>query len=392
MREIGIYVHIPFCKQKCHYCDFVSFPYDESRQKQYIQALINEIYIKKNNEIEGIMVLNNMKEQEEVIISTIYIGGGTPSAIASQHIIDIIDMIKKNFTIKENAEITIEINPCTVTKEKLIDYQKAGINRVSIGLQSTHNRLLKLIGRLHTYEEFLKTYALVKAVGFTNINIDLMLGLPSQTLEELTESVIQVIHLKPNHISIYSLMVEEGTPLEDMLARKELVPVTEEIERKMYWKMKRILEKSGYAHYEISNFAQKGFESQHNLNCWNQEEYLGFGLAAHSYWNNKRFSNTNNIENYIQSIEKQQIGKIIEIHEEQSQEDKAKEFMLLGLRKIEGVSISVFEQKFKINPLFYFRFEISKLVEEDLIEVDLDVIRLTKRGLDLANRVFEEFV
>lgn len=279
-----------------------------------------------------------------------------------------------------------------MNKEKLEVYKNASFNRISIGLQSTHDRLLDLIGRIHTYNEFLETYKMAREVGFKNINVDLMLALPTQTMEELVSSVYEIISLNPEHVSIYSLILEENTPLYNKVSSGELELVDEELERKMYWKTKEVLEKNGYKHYEISNFAKKSFESKHNMNCWLQEEYLGFGISAHSYIENKRFARTSNLKEYIKNIKTGNFEKNIEINEVQDRETKAKEYMLLGLRKIEGVSISAFERKFEINPLFYFRFEISKLEEEDLLEVDLDNIRLTKKGLDLANQVFEEFV
>lgn len=229
--------------------------------------------------------------------------------------------------------------------------------------------------------------------GFDNINVDLMLGLPTQTLEELKESLAEVIALNPEHISLYSLILEEGTKLQKLVLNNELEMVSEDLERKMYWETKQILEKGGYIHYEISNFAKKGIESKHNVACWNQEEYIGFGVAAHSYRNKKRFSNIDDLKKYMENIENKDFDKNVIVHEKaQTFENQAKEYMMLGLRKIEGVSISEFEQKFQIHPLFYFRFEISKLEEEGLLEVDLDKIRLTKKGLDFANQVFEEFV
>lgn len=379
MDKFGIYIHIPFCKQKCKYCDFISFSCNEEVQKEYVKCLIEEI---KNKKVE--------RKSNEV--STIYIGGGTPSIIDSKYIIEILNEIKNSFLVKEKSEITIEINPGTVTKEKLEDYKKARINRISIGLQSTNDRILNLIGRIHTYEKFLETYKLVKEVGFENINVDLMLAIPTQTESELLESVKKIIELNPNHISLYSLILEENTELEKMISSGKLELINDKVERTMYWKTKSLLENNGYIQYEISNFAKKGYESNHNLDCWNQEEYIGFGVAAHSYLNNKRFSNTENLEKYIELIKNKKINDIININEIQDREIKAKEFMMLGFRKIEGVSISEFERRFRINPLFYFRFEISKLEEMGLIEVDLDNIKLTKKGLDLANKVFEEFV
>lgn len=377
MDKLGIYIHIPFCKKKCKYCDFISFSCIEDREDEYVECLIKEIENRKCSRV----------------VSTIYIGGGTPSIINSKNIIKILEKVYSNFSVLEDAEITIEINPGTVTKEKLEDYKNAGINRLSIGLQSTENRILELIGRIHTYEEFLKTYKMAKEeIGFKNINVDLMLAIPTQTENELINSVNKVIDLNPNHISLYSLILEEGTELEKLISKKELELLDEDIERNMYWKTKKILEKNGYNHYEISNFSKKGFESKHNLDCWNQEEYLGFGLASHSYFNNKRFSNTDKLDIYLENIRNGKYERNIEIHECQDKPNKMKEFMMIGLRKIEGVKISDFEKKFRINPLFYFRFEISKLTEQGLLEVDLNNIKLTKKGLDLANKVFEEFI
>ena len=377
MENFGIYIHIPFCKKKCKYCDFISFSCYAEKENEYVDSLLKEI---------------ENYESIEKEVSTIYIGGGTPSIIDSKNIIKILEKIRLKFNVKSDAEITIEINPGTITKEKLEDYKSAGINRLSIGLQSTNNDILNLIGRIHTYEEFEKNYNLAKEVGFTNINVDLMLALPNQSMDILIDSLLKVINLNPNHISLYSLILEEGTELEKMIESGEYKLCDEDLERKMYHKTKSVLEKNGYVHYEISNFAKKGYESKHNISCWNQEEYIGFGLAAHSYYNKKRFSNIESIEEYISNINKGEYDKNIVVHESQDKPSEMREFMMIGLRKIDGVKISDFERKFRINPLFYFRFEISKLTDEDLIEVDLDFIKLTKKGLDLANLVFEEFV
>lgn len=371
MKEIGIYVHIPYCKQKCYYCDFISFPNKESTIKQYIETVKKEIDDCKFTGFD---------------IGTIYIGGGTPSVIDSQYIAEIIQKIKEKFIVSQNAEITIEVNPGTVTKEKLQDYRRAGINRLSIGMQSTDNQILKNIGRIHTYEQFLETYNLAREIGFKNINVDLMLALPEETKGSIAMQITEIINLKPEHISCYSLIVEDGTKMKEMVEKEEVVLPTDEEERKMYWKVKELLEENGYEHYEISNFSLPGYNSRHNTDCWNQKEYLGFGTAAHSYFNKVRFSNKNTIEEYMQNYKEKQI------EEEQTKEEQAKEYMMLGLRKIQGISISDFERKFQINPLFYFRFEISKLVDEELIEIDLDNIKLTTKGLDLANQVWQQFI
>ncbi len=377
MKELGIYIHIPFCKSKCIYCDFISFANKEKIIEKYIECLKKE---------------TKSKEENDCIIDTIYIGGGTPSFIDSKYIKEIVETIKSKFKIKQEAEITIEVNPGTVNEAKLKDYKRTGINRISIGLQSTNNKTLKQIGRIHTYEEFLNTYNLARNVGYKNINVDLMLALPNQTLEEMEESVKKVIELNPEHISIYSLILEEGTKMEELVNNKKIKLPSEELERKMYWNIKDKLEQNGYIHYEISNFSKEGFESKHNTNCWSQKEYLGFGLAAHSYINNKRFCNIKNIEEYIKNIENNNIKSNIQICEIQNEEEKKKEYMLLNLRKIKGVDIQKFKNNFVDNPIYLYHKELKKLVKQELIEVDFNNIKLTNKGLDLANLVWEEFI
>ena len=374
-KHIGIYIHIPFCKQKCYYCDFVSYCNKDNLIEKYIQAVKKEIQL------------------QEIIkeIDTIYIGGGTPSYIDAKYIKEILEEIKTK-NISKEAEITIEVNPGTVTLDKLQEYKNCGINRLSIGLQSTQNNLLKTIGRIHNFEEFLETYKMARKVGFKNINVDLMLGLPNQKISDLKESLEKVLELKPEHISVYSLIVEENTPIADKIEKNELILPEEETERNMYWYVKNTLELNGFHHYEISNFAKKGFESKHNLNCWEQQEYIGIGTAAHSYVENVRYSNTENLEKYIDNIEQGTPENNKIIHEVQNENDKKKEFMLLGLRKIDGIKISEFKKVFGDNPIYLFRNELKKLSDEELIEIDDDIIRLTNKGIDLANLVWEEFI
>lgn len=390
-KELGIYIHIPYCKQKCYYCDFISYT-DTNLVEQYIEAITQEI--KKYN-------LNNYN------VTTIYIGGGTPSYIKVEYIVKILNYIKKklletnNQTKFEDIEITIEVNPGTIDRKKLENYINCGINRLSIGLQTTNDILLKQIGRIHTYKQFIETYKLAKDVGFKNINIDLMLGLPNQTIDDLKRSLKDVINLNPNHISIYSLIVEEGTKINDMLENGILKLPSEETERQMYWYVKDMLELNGYNQYEISNFAKKGKESKHNVNCWKQKEYIGIGVSAHSYLNNIRYSNCIKVEDYIRNMNniediykelENSESKIYEIEEKQDLESKKKEYMLLGLRMIKGVYISEFKEKYVDNPIFLYRKELKKLVDENLIVIDGDNIRLTSKGLDFANLVWEEFV
>ena len=378
MKKLGIYIHIPFCKRKCHYCDFISFSGKQKLIEKYINSLKQEI-------------IKCKIDKEEYLVETIYFGGGTPSFIESKYIIDILEAIRNKFKVLKDAEITIEVNPGTVDEQKLQDYYNAGINRISFGLQSTNSQLLKLVGRIHSYSSFLEAYNLAKNIGFKNINVDLIIGLPVQTLKDVEQDLERIIKLEPEHISVYSLIVEEGTKIEQKIKDKELYLPSEELERKMYWKVKEKLEKNGYIHYEISNFAKKGLESKHNLSCWNQEEYIGFGLAAHSYINNTRYSNTENLEDYIVGADDPARPQKT-THEIQTKEDKMKEYMLLALRKIDGVKISEFKNKFVDNPIYLYRESLSKLVLQDLIEIDIDNIKLTKKGIDLANLVWEEFV
>ena len=386
-KQIGLYMHIPFCKQKCSYCDFCSYANKESFIKRYIQCVLKEIIeVGNNNKID----FENGKD-DLFLVKTIYIGGGTPSLIDSKYIVQIIEDIKLNFEIDEKAEITIEVNPGTVTLEKLEDYKRAGINRLSIGLQSTHEHLLKEIGRIHTYLDFLDTFRFAREAGFENINVDLMIGLPNQTLAEVQDSIEEIVSMEPEHISVYSLILEEGTPLFKKVEEGLELP-DEELERKMYWNVKRILEANGYNHYEISNFAKQGYESKHNLDCWNQKEYIGFGIAAHSYTNGIRYSNIENIEQYIKNYDEDKTEENLVFHEKQDMEAMQKEYMLLGLRKIDGVSIQEFKIKFVANPVFLYHSELEKLVNEELLEIDGDMIKLTNKGLDFANIVWEEFV
>lgn len=407
-KELGIYIHIPFCQHKCDYCDFVSFSNKQEFIENYIEAVKKEI----NNYFSDKMFL------ETYTVTTIYIGGGTPSYIDSKYIFEIMHILennlRENIVKLEDMEITIEVNPGTVTKEKLEQYKKAKINRLSIGLQSTNNNILKEIGRIHTFEQFLETYQMAKEVGFENINVDLMIGLPNQTIEDLKRSLQEVIELQPKHISVYSLIVEEGTVIAQKIEKHQLQEMDEELERNMYWYVKNTLELNGYTHYEISNFAKQSKQSRHNLNCWKQKEYIGIGLAAHSYLNFVRYANTPEMKEYIIRMNnlngqivkgifklsndkektklEESIGMVYEIEEIQDLEDRKREYMLLSLRTIEGVSISKFKEKYIDNPIFLYRKELKKLVEEKLVIIDGDYINLTNKGLDLANLVWEEFV
>ena len=388
MKEIGIYVHIPFCSSKCFYCDFNSFANKGGYIEKYVKCLQKEI----KNVGDRVRLNSNGNYAELPIAKTLYIGGGTPSFIDAKYIEQIMDTIQTNFEIDKNIEATIEVNPGTVTLEKLQKYREIGINRLSIGLQTSNDDLLKLIGRIHNFEQFLQTVNLAKLAGFTNINVDIMIGLPNQTIYDVEDTLNKIIKLDVTHISVYSLIVEEGTKIEKLLDNGTLKLPDEEIERYMYWFAKRKLEGNGYIHYEISNFAKIPYRSKHNLDCWNQKEYIGFGVSASSYEEGVRYRNKDEIEEYIKNIEADEERKNVIIDEKQDKQTMMNEYMILGLRKINGININEFRRKFEVSPLYKYNKELTKLVREGLINIDTNNIRLSKKGLDLANLVWEEFI
>lgn len=356
----SLYIHIPFCKQKCYYCDFNSYSGKENLISDYCEALKKELQSYSFNQFQ-----------------TIYIGGGTPSIIPADKIKELLKLVVCN------GEITIEANPESLDEAKLIKYKEAGINRLSMGLQATQNSILKEIGRICTYEDFEKAYILARKVGFLNINVDIMFGLPRQTVENVKESIQKIIELNPEHISCYSLILHE--PIFKNLP-------SDEDERNMYYTIQNELKKAEYFQYEISNFAKKGKESKHNLSYWNQEEYIGIGAGASSYINKKRYTNESDIKKYIEKIEKNEIQYNIE--EIQDEESKLREYMILRLRLLEGVDVEEAYKKFGVNVLEKFKNEISKMVEKGLLKVTMGnnkKIQLTPKGLDFANIVWEEF-
>ena len=378
MEELGIYIHIPFCKQKCFYCDFCSFANKNEMQEKYVEAVINEI--------------KNITHKEKYTVTTIYLGGGTPSILNPEYIKNILQEIKSSFKILDDAEITIEINPGTVNEEKLKRYKEYGINRLSIGLQSANDKILKNIGRIHDYKQFEETFFFARKCGFKNINVDLMIGLPTQAIEDVKQTLEKIIQKNPEHISVYSLIIEEGTTIEKLINENKLQLPDEETERIMYWTVVNELKENGYNQYEISNFSKKTYESKHNTNCWKQKQYIGLGTSAHSYLNKKRYSNTNNIEEYIKNIQENNISKNITIHEEQIEKSTMNEYMLLGLRMIQGININEFKQKFKTDPTIKYKEILEKLQKENLIQITKTSIKLTKQGIDFGNIVCEEFI
>ncbi len=375
MDSYGLYIHIPFCKRKCLYCDFPSYDHIEYVIPSYIHALQKEIKL---------IAL----EYPNIKLKSIFIGGGTPTYMDSRYIKEIMETVRTYFTIEKDAEISIEGNPGTFDFKKLVDYRKAGINRLSIGLQAWQNDLLRKLGRIHTQEEFLKSFRAVKDVGFLNINIDLMFGLPNQSLEDWKETLDKVTALKPNHLSCYSLIVEKGTPFYKMQTQGNLF-LDEDLERQMYYYTKNYLKSKGYHHYEISNFSKPGFECKHNLIYWEMAPYIGVGAAAHSFTKKFRYANTQSVFKYIELLEKN-ILPIIDKNKE-TQEYFMQEFMFLGMRKIKGVSPKKFYNLFGKSIHEVYGDVLKNLEDKQLIMIG-ENISLTAKGLDFANYVFRSFL
>ncbi|MGN0382830.1 MAG: radical SAM family heme chaperone HemW [Eubacterium sp.] len=391
-KELEVYIHIPFCVKKCAYCDFLSAPYDDNTKAEYIEALINEIRL----------YAGSNKKIREYCVTSVFIGGGTPSILAADFIVDILRELRKCFNLKNDAEITIECNPGTVTREKLFQYRKAGINRISVGLQSADNKELKYIGRIHTYEDFIQSYNDIRDAGFENVNVDLMSALPGQSVKSYRNTLQKVLSLTPmpEHISAYSLIVEEGTLLEKIIIQakdknEDILP-SEYDERIMYYDTKKFLEDAGYEHYEISNYAKSGYECKHNCGYWMRKNYIGFGIGAASLMEETRWNNIKDINKYIRTIRgmltHSQLNIIHENEEKLSIKDQMEEFMFLGLRMIQGVSRQDFIRKFGRTYESVYDGVNRKMVSAGLIEDSGDNIKLTSRGIDVGNYVFSEFI
>lgn len=376
-KEIGLYIHIPFCKSKCHYCDFNSFSGRDSIVPAYFDSLKREIGL------YGDRLKNH-------IIKTIFIGGGTPSYIEPYYIYEAINLCRQKLDVKSNAEISIETNPGTLSYEKLIAYKTIGINRLSIGLQAWQNHILKELGRIHTNSEYIENFLEARKAGFSNINTDLIFGLPGQTLKDWNETLDKVIELKPEHLSCYSLKIEEGTEFGRLQEAGKLEEIEDELDREMYYIAIEKLKEAGFGHYEISNFAKPGYECKHNLIYWKAEEYIGFGAGAHSYFQSRRYNNASNPEEYSAALNRgiQPLENIQEI----DREEQMSEYMLLGLRLIEGIDCLEFESRFNANVFSLYGDRITALCKKKLLETEEGFIRLTPKGLDLANEVFMEFI
>lgn len=375
--DISVYIHIPFCKSKCHYCDFNSFSGIDEVIPFYFNALKIEI-------------TKNFEKLKNFNVASIFIGGGTPSFVESYYISEILELCLKGFNVDKNAEISIETNPGTLTYNKLISYKKSGINRISIGLQAWQNNLLKNLGRTHSVEEFVQNYYLVKKAGFENINIDLIFGIPKQSLDEWNETLTKVLDLNPTHISCYSLKIEDSTVFGERLKKAQITPISDELDREMYYLAKEKLGAQGFRHYEISNFARDEFHCKHNLVYWNTKNYLGFGAGAHSYFEDKRFNNTYNINEYINKTSLcQNTALDTQILDEK---EKISEYIILGLRLTEGIDINDFIFRFNKNILKLFEHEIEILINKKLVVIEENKIKLSPLGLDLANEVFVQFI
>lgn len=365
----GLYIHIPFCIRKCKYCDFTSFTGCEGNFGEYAEKLTAEMKIYKGERIDSI-----------------FIGGGTPSILNVSDLKKIADAIYENFDVQKNAEFTIESNPKTLTDEKLYEIRKMGVNRLSIGVQSFNDDELKKIGRIHNSKDAENAVIAAKSAGFSNINIDLMFSLPSQSEKSFKNTLEKAISLNPEHISCYSLILEEGTPLFDEYEDDKIVLPDEECDRAIYKYTVEALKKAGFLQYEISNFAKKGYECKHNLKYWNCDEYIGIGLAAHSYVNDERYFNTDLLEKYLS-------GEYSDSKREKlTLDDKIKEFVIMGLRKSEGISKSVFLKRFKRDISDIYSEQIGKFKALKLIEEEGDFLRLTFEGINISNSVLCEFV
>ena len=373
MKEIALYIHVPFCKQKCFYCDFPSYARKEDLMEEYINCLCKEIKEKCNN----------------YKIKTLFIGGGTPSYLKENSLHKLMMEISK-LNYSEGAERTIECNPGTLNEEKLELMKMGRINRLSFGLQTTKNELLKSIGRIHNFEDFKKNYFLAREKGFDNINIDMMFGLPKQRVEDYIESLKEVTDLKPEHISAYSLIIEEGTAFYKMYEKDILELPTEEEERDMYHKGSKLLEESGYKQYEISNYAKKGKECKHNIIYWKCEEYLGLGASSSSFIAGKRIKNIDDLRDYIKKINNNEtVEDEVYINTEK---DDMEEFMFMGLRMVEGIDEEDFKRRFSVEIDNVYKNAIDKNIEKGLLIRNGGKIYLSPLGIELSNDVMSDMI
>ena len=372
-KEISLYIHIPFCKQKCFYCDFPSYANLDNLREDYINALCKEIENKAG----------------EYLIKSIFIGGGTPSYLNSIEIEKILLAINK-LKLDKNVEFTMECNPGTMDEEKLKTMLRGGVNRISMGLQAVQNHLLKEVGRIHSFNEFKENFMLARKLGFKNINVDLMFGLPNQKVEEWRESLEVISSLEPEHISAYSLIIEEDTAFYKLWENNNLLLPSEDEEREMYEITKSILKKYGYRQYEISNYAKDGYECYHNKVYWKYYNYLGLGSSSTSFIDGKRTKNIVNVKEYIENIN---LGK--DVYEEvsiNSLQDSMEEFVFMGLRMLDGISLKEFNKRFGVNIESIYKKIIDKNIDKKLLVLENDKLKLTEKGVEVSNSVMSDFI
>ncbi len=368
----GLYIHFPFCKQKCHYCDFVSYPGMLSFGERYVDALIEE-----------------MEAYRGALVDTVYLGGGTPTALAPALLEQVLSRVASSFSLAENCEITVEANPGTCDKSTFSALASCGVNRISLGVQSFIDSELSLLGRIHTKDDAVRSVEAVRAAGIRNLSLDLMFSIPGQTRESLYDSLFRAVALEPEHLSCYSLILCEGTPMYEAYNRGEIPLPDEDEDRDRYALLVEFLEKHGYERYEISNFAKDGKISRHNTKYWLRAPYIGLGAAAHSFYENRRFENPTSLSDYFEQVEKRRkpVGETI------TEEDAMGEFMFLGLRQTKtGVLRSEFQKSFGKSLDAVFGKTVKKLSELGLLVDDGEKVRLTDRGIDVSNAVFCEFI
>lgn len=380
-KSLGIYCHIPFCVKKCAYCDFSSFScQDHHTIDAYFKALHQEIRRSADKN----------KDSGLPMVDTIYFGGGTPSSVPTEYIESTLALLKEVFSLTENAEITIEINPGTLTMEKANRYQAAGINRVSVGLQAWQDFLLKILGRVHNQADFIESMKILKAAGFKNFSVDVMYGLPGQKLDDVIETLNELMAFSPTHLSCYSLILEEGTPMANWVDSGQLNLPSEELEREMHWAVDALLKEQGYTHYEISSYCKPNFESRHNIKYWELVPYLGFGLGAHGYFNGVRYGNANDLKSYCDLIT---AGKSPGVDEpEMTKAETMSEWMFLGLRKLGGVDDREFAERFCQSFFEVYQEVVSALIEDGLLTREGTMLKLTPTGQDFGNQVFMAFI
>jgi len=394
-KNLGIYVHIPFCAKKCKYCDFLSSDKDSyGTQLRYMEAICQEIRLYK-------------AVSDRYIVRTIFIGGGTPSLVDENLIQNILTEIRSTFEMDRFPEITIEANPGTIMYQKLLAYRSMGINRISIGLQSADDKILSKVGRIHNFDQFVAGYTSARRAGFKNINVDIMASLPGQDIHSYVDTLTRVIEYEPEHISAYSLTVEEGTPLSCDNRLLSEIP-DEETDRRMYSLTKKVLGANGFNRYEFSNYSKPGYECRHNITYWTGGEYIGFGIGASSYFQGKRFSNIRNIHEYTQKLEETQmeivntdnIGRLYEtvtgnlrVNVEPMYIDRRmEEFMFLGLRMVKGIDRREFYRQFNRDIYDVYGPTINKYIYEGFMETDGTFVKLTDSGIDVSNYILSDFI